>query len=247
MRLFEVIGSEADVKSALKNRERSAGTTRNLRRKGARADQRIKEIFGKAPVERLGKGYFAVTFTDDPDQPGTVRKVVAGSDHDISYSGGRTIEDVKDDGYIQFLIAAAKGGKLDENPYFPKIYSIVVKELDKGMVVYAVDMERLTPLKNLRLPELKAIADRVFGEKMADELFAEFKTPKEAREELASHFDDILYGTADLKYIKDPHLKEALKIVKRLGKKTTIDLHDENIMVRRGPYGNQLVITDPVV
>jgi hypothetical protein len=59
----------------------------------------------------------------------------------------------------------------------------------------------------------------------------------------------IGYGEQVATYIKDPRLKEAMIILRSLIKNdhdVAADIHDGNVMVRRGPGGPQLVLTDPV-
>lgn len=49
--------------------------------------------------------------------------------------------------------------------------------------------------------------------------------------------------------IKDPNLKKALMMIRSIVKSTpnsTPDIHEDNIMVRRGPFAPQIVITDPI-
>ena len=49
--------------------------------------------------------------------------------------------------------------------------------------------------------------------------------------------------------IKDPNLKQAVMFIKSVLRQNTrffTDVHDENIMVRRGRHAPQLVFTDPL-
>lgn len=53
--------------------------------------------------------------------------------------------------------------------------------------------------------------------------------------------------------VKDPLLKQALMVVKKLSRDSNsrlpkyIDIHGSNVMARMGPGGSQLVITDPLI
>jgi hypothetical protein len=122
-------------------------------------------------------------------------------------------------------------------------------------------MEELYRLDQLDERELASIVNRMFGgiDKMAGALpspiatnllDADNKNPRLAiRKAIAMICHQVLSGTLSGKIMVDPPLRDAVAIMKRIirSKAGGADLHSENVMVRRGPTGVQLVFTDPMI
>lgn len=217
--------------------------------------------FGMDDQEFIGGGLFGNAFST-PQEPGTVRKVV-GPRHKL-------------DSYFHYVQFISKNERFTSNSYFPKIFDIQVKKFpDKRTHVtryqyaYAVDMERLHEFNTLSQKEARMLGNRIFYN------FDEIAVGKDARKNLGSDMDwkkalitligRVVEWGADRtsRYttsIKDVQFKKAVMLLQGLHRKAWVgrndpggmgsmafDLHKGNIMVRRGPGGPHLVITDPVV
>lgn len=207
---------------------------------------------GKA--ENLGAGMYATTHAWR-SEPGTAIKT------------SNPVHRLEDDMYFNFVRMIASKKHIQDNPYFPRIYDVKVYKTrgDSETYVYQVKMERLHDLRNLDTPELLAIGRQMFTN--FDDMVASFKhnkqfssgvgTPKIRTNEFVLR--KIILRTLDQSFsynaqaatnIKDPNLKQAILIMKKMINSTdemATDIHDGNIMVRRGPFTPQLVFTDPVV
>lgn len=201
----------------------------------------------------IGGGSYARTFGSDAN-PGTVTRVT------------RTVQDTKKDSYFKYLSAIAKSDRIQRNPYFPKIYSIKIIPDKHGNQMYSVDMERLLNFETLSAEECVMLGERMFFNfaGFAKEYVARRKEimPSQHRDAVSMKSKGtagfvllkaiekcINYGEQVATYVKDPRLKEAMMILRDLIKKdhdVSPDIHDGNVMVRRGPGGPQLVLTDPV-
>lgn len=206
----------------------------------------------KDGMEEIGSGMYSTAFSTK-QEPGTVRKVVA------------PIDDLESDAYFQYIQVIAKNDRMLSNPYFPKIFNIEVKQFwrrdfQTGEKLgkeygFAVDIERLLPYSELSQKEAQMLGNRMFYE------FERTTKPKDrtdSREEQRDYLTALVYRieaameewTRDemITTIKDSRFKQAVMLIKNLDKKEEIglDLHADNIMIRRGPVGPQIVITDPV-
>lgn len=140
---------------------------------------------------------------------------------------------------------------------------------------YQVRMEKLQPLSGLSEREAQYVLSRYFGVDLNDhqkqliqkhiETFPEGRRPGGGEimaSMVAEILDDIVRenGCGEIQYflggkivpvipcvsVKDDNLKEAIAIMKKMKQQGYLpDIHYNNIMVRRSPYGPQPVITDP--
>ena len=200
--------------------------------------------------EELGFGSYGTVFTTK-DEPGTITKIV------------RNATNLKSDQYFKYVSALAKNDRISRNPYFPKIYSIKIEKDRSGMSRYSVDMESLLNFDSLSIEEMYMLGEKMFFNfyafakdaraRIQDVLGmkdAKMQSKKTASFAIMKAMERVIvYGAKVETYIKDPNLKGALLILKSLVNKheASPDIHSGNIMVRRGPGGPQLVITDPVV
>ncbi len=198
-------------------------------------------------------GGSARTYIDN-DEPGTATRIT------------RKVEDVKQDSYFKYISAIAKSDRIQRNPFFPKIYGVQVLGDKQGNQMYKVEMERLLDFDTLSAEECVMLGERLFFNfaGFAKEYVARRKevVPSQHRDKVSLKSKGTAgfvllkamekcctYGESVATYIKDPKLKEAMIILRDLIKKdsdVSPDFHDGNIMVRRGPGGPQLVLTDPV-
>jgi hypothetical protein len=203
--------------------------------------------------KQLGRGVFGSVERHQNLPPGAVVKY------------GRTVlNDAARDGYINYIKAITKSDRMARNPYFPRIYTIKIIDGEN----YTVIMEELTPFITVNMRELESLADRMFGslQNMTTHFHPdpglEYKPSKETKRSnqysrldyitrLPQILNRIIRGESPMDLITDPQLREALLIIKGVARNTHTgghpDIHEGNVMLRRGPTGIQLVITDPMV
>ena len=179
--------------------------------------------------KRLGSGYFSVVGVSD-DSPQDVVKV-------------NMYGDLKD-GYNAFVKALIDNERARNSVLFPRIRS--VRELKTPEDEYPrllVRMERLEPLFNLGIEELRHMVARYTSAKVED---LEYNNDKF---DMINLFVDIIRGDSLVSAkVTDTKLKNAIQWLQEIAQeeKFFFDLHSENMMVRRTPYGPQLVLSDPL-
>ena len=227
--------------------------------------------------EPLGFGAFA-TAHSTKQEPGTATKVVEPT------------QDLKRDGYFQYVKMLASHKEGTNNRYFPKIYNVEVFEDSSGTYTYSVDMERLHKFTDLSTEELLTIGNHIFsnfdqmiqhwnrtrqenrrkdkfhrqGMLNARKHHKAYKVQEDNKYEYVSQAllsgvsNAIKSGSSDIATnIKDSEFKRATMMIRGLIMRShqddwsyewiVADIHQGNIMVRRGPFMPQLVITDPLV
>ncbi len=239
----------------------------------------LYDLEGKkdSDVERLGTGFYATTYAEK-GEPGTAIKVA------------RPIFNLEHDAYFQYVSMLAKHKEGTDNRYFPKIYDVKVFADEHGKYTYSVDMERLSPFRDLSVDELLRIGNHIFNnfdqmvadanekkrnmkyqDRMAKRQFGSSRQHSKedkikdtesyiwaVQRAITSGIGKCLGPNADpATNIKDSELKRALIMLRAMinksqsetefSKRRGPDVHQGNIMVRRGPFMPQLVITDPVV
>jgi len=181
----------------------------------------------------IGHGHFSsVAPDDDPHfvNKRSVRVVNPKDTHDAYW------------GYVYYIIK----NKLWQNPYFPRIYD-VKRIVDKdGKMHFTAKMERLEPFDSDDIEgTVLPLVRRIFTE----EARKHFRLSGRASLKviLLKVILDSMRHEGYLKYIKDDQLVDAIKKLKDYRNKywVDLDLHQNNVMIRRTPYGPQLVFTDP--
>lgn len=218
----------------------------------------IGKDFGQEDQEELGMGMYATAFST-PQEPGTVRKVTKNP-----------VDDLEKDAYFQYVSLIAKNDRMSSNPYFPKIFNIQVRsfyrkdftgEENLGVeYVYAVDLERLLPFSSLSNKEARMLGNRIFYDfekKYRPGRVTSGKSKIDYLGELSDRIEvtfseDVFNVSPSLlaTITKDRYYKQALLLIRAMIHKNDSmfeDMHDKNIMIRRGPQGPQIVITDPVM
>ena len=215
----------------------------------------IGKEFGQKDQEEIGSGMYATAFST-PEEPGTVRKIVGPFDN------------IKDDAYFRYIKMMAGNDRMSSNPYFPKIFDIQVRRFYRkdftGKVnlsvryIYAVDMERLLPFESLSQEEARMLGNKMFYDFERQTKPIRHKAGSGDPSEPRDHFeglDTMITAVFDdwfrerfLTIIKDSRFKQAVMLIRKLetDENIAMDIHSENIMIRRGVGGPQIVITDPV-
>jgi hypothetical protein len=213
---------------------------------------------------QIGNGLYADVYEPEND-PGSVDKVAK--------PGG--IQSLSKDGYYQYLETISKNSRMQNNPFFPKVYKLETFK-DKNATypyneyTYEVNLEKLHPLKSLSAEEAIRLGRNLFTDfdvklKERKKEYGVYKhkpSPtdpdrEERREQtvhamaiptLADCFDHALAAHTPVTTIKNSHLKQAILLIRNVIKRAggSPDLHSGNLMVRRGPFEPQIVITDPV-
>jgi hypothetical protein len=175
--------------------------------------------------QELGDGAFSKVFTD-PTDPHMVDK---------RSSTLRHVRGAKD-GFNAFIEYLVKHDLMD-NIHFPKVYNVDRVTGKDGKYRESYKVEKLIPLQKLSEEELDTLAEMNFPQ-----LFE--NTP----EEISSFIERSVINQLTFNRLKSESLKDAISIVKRAASelKFMVDLHDENIMVRRTSVGLQIVINDPL-
>jgi hypothetical protein len=209
--------------------------------------------------QRIGGGAYADVYAAQKD-PGAVDKIAKSSE--IKY--------LADDPYYEFLHMLSQNDRIANNPFFPKVFKLDTFRDASGKYTYNVNMEKLRPLSSLRTDEIMTIGRDLFTE-FDSEIRGQKKKlgikgskptgdPEEeqSRERtqkivalvaFADCFNEILMSTRPITTIKNPKLVQAMMFLQKILKSNpdfSADLHHANLMIRRGPYGVQVVITDPI-
>ena len=173
------------------------------------------------PTE-IGHGKFSYV-KDKKSDPHFVQKVMKKASDDLS-----------GDAYYVYIKTIVDQKIAQHNPFAPRVYKINQFKGTDGKQKYSIDMEKLIPLDDISQPELQEYARRLFD--IDDEV---------NMYDFSSFVEDAMHGRIEL---KDKNLLKLFNLINSIKEKYGFydDLHAANMMFRRGPYGIQLVITDPL-
>lgn len=229
--------------------------------------------FNNEKTDALGSGSYASVI--DSNVIGEVTKILYGVDG----SGYKSIDEIKRDPYVDFILAIAENNVSDGNPFLPRLGMIETIMGRDNTFYLKIHMEKLHPFKTVDSSSAEGIARILYGEskdfsKMehAYKIIEDYSITDIEHLQLTlfplwaflggsylmSNIVDTNYRplTKALTDVKDSiedngirvtnnEMKEALKLVNNI-KNGTLDLHFNNVMIRRTSIGPQLVIIDPL-
>lgn len=146
--------------------------------------------------------------------------------------------------YIDYLI---KHKISRSNPFFPRIYNVhkISKDCEDPRVCqYSYQIEKLFHLSKLGMKSIQSVINNIgisFNSTNKNLLINNF----------VFTINLVIEGSYDGKPINNEKFLEAISILKKIMNKYTFneniqwDIHANNLMVRLGPTGGQLVFTDP--
>ena len=231
-------------------------TIQNVNVKSARhpgGDNLKRHVFRSDDAETAGGGMYSNAYHNPQKTPHDVRKI----------SKGHNRREV--DGFYFYMLALEKHSD-NTNPYFPrfrgiKIYTDKHENSEGGIstedyITYSVQMEKLTHLRDLSNSEKRSILFRLFGDRQHRDPAAEQFINKQLSGSTPYGYKILgiirnsvsgWKGNELLKLIVDEDFKNAIKFLQKVHKDYEIgyDLHDNNVMIRRTPYGPQIVFLDP--
>jgi len=238
------IGQLLEIISASRQERTVSGNFRNSEEWGAGDDKKEKE---------RGRDIGSFSIVKPGSDPHTIKKSSKSPDHQIS------------DGYWRYIEYVIKY-KLWENPHFPRVYNIKKIQDAQGDIMMRGEIEKLTPLTNLRIDEIQQLYQYIYG---VENVPYEIKKSRGLEQSEVKNLylkrlaTDIFHSIKGLgnQRIKLDSFEEAIRILKMIKEKEftsnsknkirpfgfIYDIKAENIMVRRTPYGPQLVFSDPFV
>lgn len=193
-------------------------------------------------AERLGGGRTADVYANKND-PHTVNrrsKIRNKEGNDVDY-----------DVFADWLINSPE---VRDNPHFPRIYK-AEKNISNSKYYHQphhakdYEVERLSPLDKLDSTALRAVLRTHFRvNSITEEEFEQMDVFPDMVGIFAEEFVSNP-GYDDVEMVPVGKFKAALLLIKEFLNETGLgfDAYYENIMVRRGPMGMQLVLTDPVI
>jgi hypothetical protein len=201
----------------------------------------IKSASDLKPGVLQGRGFFSKVYTDQDDPHMVIKQSKFSDQLDTS------------DGYYKYIEATIKNGMNGVNPYVPRVYKI--NAIDTGMQLmkgvnsynHEVQIEKLNVVYDLDIKDIEFILSKIFPEDLVSSLLSK-ESPNEIFESVSDILFKILKGTYTIKKTLSKDLNQVLELIKKLYDDkiiTEIDLKPANLMIRRSPYGPQLVITDP--
>lgn len=189
---------------------------------------------------RIRQSEFSVV-THKENDPHMVRK------HNYRPMDPKASRRFRTDGFNFFVQELINRDAMD-NIYFPKVYSMKKISDDSNQYIHTYKTEKLYDMKQLSREELLKICEEIFG---PDDMSNDF----DENDLISIIAGKIEYALINYDYsdIKSDELINALQILAGIAKdaikspeKYRLDVHTQNIMARRTPYGPQLVINDPL-
>lgn len=201
----------------------------------AHADDRDgrRHVIKRKGTEHLGSGTFASAYHDPKQSPHEVRKV------------SKEMHERKIDGFY-YYIKELENNPDNDNPYYPRFSAIKIYKKPEvkpktwstgAYVTYSAQMEKLYNIRELKASEKQYILSKLHGESTIDQT--------DHNKSIVSIVRDQMHGDGKA---TDPHFIRAIEFINKVASEHSYlaDIHDDNIMFRRTPYGPQLVITDPL-
>lgn len=212
----------------------------------------------------LGAGAFGHVYGYNKD-PGTAEKI----------SNPERVKSLSDDAYYLYLDMLSHNERMQNNPFFPKVYSLKTWKDKIGRVMYDVKMEKLQPLNVLSSEQIIVMGKRYFTNfenkfnaalkrEIQWKAYTRPRSDKPLSDSQKDMNEDALKNAATraiascldesikegvTTHIKDSLLRQAMVLIRGIlirKEDKMNDIHANNIMVRLSPSGPQLVITDPV-
>ena len=184
----------------------------------------------KPQEDAIGKGRYS-TVRNDPKDPHMVTKKTKYDKEETQYHNK--------DLYPQFIEALINSDQ-KMNPYFPRVYGMKAYTDKSGNKLHKFNMEKLNDLSELSKEEFDHVLDLIMDENIKKAYHIS------GPGYLAWFIVEAIKSSSVRKEIKDRNLYNALSFLSKfLKKQWHLDLHANNMMFRRTPYGAQLVITDP--
>ncbi len=154
------------------------------------------------------------------------------------------------DGGDAYALELVKTKKFNENPYFPRIYNLTTVVDNRGQVKVNIDMERLQKFQIFDTETIIQYMKNIIDiSKLKHCLNSELASNKNViLHKFSLNVNSYIENGGPLDFIKDPMLINALQFIRNLSVKYHLidDFHPENIMVRIGGAGIQMVLADPL-
>ena len=151
-------------------------------------------------------------------------------------------------GYLQYVLASKKHS--NANPYLPKIHSVTNMGPSQGYHEFEVKMEHLYELSDLSTLESTTLWNKIFNDTQEDVKYYELAKVIAKIIKFQRMPENIPGLNKDIKI--DPLLLRVANLIHKIQQSAPpnsgmrIDIHDQNMMIRRTSVGQQLVITDPL-
>lgn len=181
----------------------------------------------------------------DEDDPHMVKKTTH-PEHAVAQSN-----DIADS-YFHFIKYITDNKLADNNPFFPRVYSIKTNVDKRGMKQPVYQMEKLIPFSEIDQDLLIAYGNRIFldfedslGRKRDDDERLKARGFTGSANLVGRAFSDAIFRNN----IADKKLADAIGVIKKLIRQidgSVMDLHAKNMMFRRSGQGIQLVLIDPI-
>lgn len=147
------------------------------------------------------------------------------------------------DNYNKYISLLIERDLINSNIHFPRVYNIK-KIVDKhGKFIFKYQMEKLIRLSELSEADLEILARNICSN------ISDGMTDRNLVNAIYDAIENECDG-ADRggQRLISKSLKQCIQIINDIGEEIGVppnDIGGDNIMVRRTPYGPQLVITDP--
>ena len=208
-------------------------------------------IADRSNIEKLGTGAFASAY-QHKDNPYDVVK-------------GSKASEIPD-GFTAFYDAIAKNKDAQSNPYFPRFRDMSKYTGQDNRKSYISRMEPLEKYQKLSDREREALLDRLFSDHGKDVMKHYWEEEHRNWGDAAYLDDEDLHKVEVLAWairaaienntwadelrweIEDDKFKEAIEFLQDAAEESNyeLDVHYNNLMVRRTSVGPQLVINDPL-
>lgn len=188
----------------------------------------------------LGRGVYAAVFLNPGDMQ-TVKKIASVAQNKWER-----------DGYYAYIMEIGKQNKEHPNPYLPQIIGVKRFSNDEGDYM-EVEIEKLYPVTR-EYTDVVGALEKLYQTRFEEEDFDLLGISPYSLLTITTRdyfFDSsirikTLPTTGEVLELS-PDFKEAVEVVRKAKKQfMSLDIHLGNLMIRRTPYGPQLVITDPL-
>jgi len=199
-------------------------------------------------IETLGSGAFATAYRHK-DNPYEITK------------GSKASK--KPDGFKTFYDALSKNEDAQSNPYFPRFRAMSKYHGENDRQSYIARMEPLEPYKNLSEKEREMLVNKIFNEHGTDVINHYWEEEHRDRDHprgrgqyfagekfawaIRAALENDTWGDELRWTIEDKKFEQAIEFLQEAAEKYEFDLdmHWNNLMVRRTSLGPQLVFNDP--
>lgn len=206
----------------------------------------VNPKFGERTVNKRLGGYVNKRANFNKATGGFSNVVPDADPHMVKKSSNTPMEPGETEGFRAFIEYIVKNG-LTDNPHFPKVYSVKKIVGRDGKYIDSYKTEKLLTRNDVDFEEFRDFVQTTIKPEHLTWKFSNAKNNREMMDYLADNIRHECFEKSNIFTLDS--LNEACAIIDEMVESLNgaNDLHGGNVLLRRTPFGLQVVLNDPLV